>query len=308
MPDLTTFRDDFRRYADLLLPAVSQRYAFSPTMEDALALQVERGTVFAHALMDPAAPRPAPVDRLIALANDRLTSDDRLARIAVVDAAGHRRPAYRPLLIYACLQAFGVWYEALPPGPFGRWEESLRAWCGQLEAGLGDMIWPTDTFLAARGADAAEAAWNALALHVAGRLFVRDAWTDLAADAFGRLGRLQQPSGSLLRVSPSDNPETHWYHELVTLHAIASYAAQSETRPLAGVVRRATEFHLNETQPDHASNQPWAAFAFLWNPATRPLADQLLHAASVQHPSGAGGVTLMLLSDCLYCLRLFLNP
>ena len=51
---------------------------------------------------------------------------------------------------------------------------------------------------AARGGDAVRAAWTALALLVAGRVFIRDAWTDLAGDTFGRLTRAQTPSGGWL--------------------------------------------------------------------------------------------------------------
>ncbi|HLL89432.1 MAG TPA: hypothetical protein VK324_09020, partial [Tepidisphaeraceae bacterium] len=70
---------------------------------------------------------------------------------------------------------------------------------------------------------------------------------------------------------------------------------------------RAAEFHQNETQPDHASAQPWGLFPMIRNPLTRPLADQILHAATTQHPAGLEGVSLMLAADALYCLRLFLD-
>jgi hypothetical protein len=133
-------------------------------------------------------------------------------------------------------------------------------------------------------------------------------WTDLASDTFGRLTRSQQPSGAFLAAAASDNPETHWYHELAILHAAASYAVQTEDRPLASAVARACAFHQNETQPDHATSQPWGIFAFIWNAATRPLADQLLHAAGAAQPAGIDGVALMLLADALYCLRLFTMP
>jgi hypothetical protein len=72
-------------------------------------------------------------------------------------------------------------------------------------------------------------------------------------------------------------------------------------------VRRATEFHAGNTQPDHATNQPWALFAFLWNDATRPLAEQVLHACATQS-QGENHLTLMLLADALYCLRLLTAP
>ena len=160
---------------------------------------------------------------------------------------------------------------------------------------------------AGRGASATEAAWNALALFVAGKVFVRDAWTDLAGDVFGKLTRGQRGSGAFLAASAArDNPETHWYHELVLLHAAASYAVQAEDRTVAAAVARNAEFHLNETQPDHATSQPWGVFAFVWNEKTRLLADQVLHSASAQNPGGLSGVSLVLLRDALYCLRLFL--
>jgi hypothetical protein len=108
----------------------------------------------------------------------------------------------------------------------------------------------------------------------------------------------------------SDNPETHAFHELVILHAAASYAVQTEDRALAAAIARATRFHLHETQPDHATHQPWGLFAFLWNPDTRSMGEGMLQAAAQSpglhaEPSGASDVTLMLLADALYCLRLF---
>src|SRR6185503_18031786 len=135
---------------------------------------------------------------------------------------------------------------------------------------------------ASRGGVAADAAWMALALQVAGKIYIRDAWTDLASDLFGKIARGQQENGPFLLATASDNPETHWYHELVLLHAAASYAVQAEDRTVASAVARAAEFHLNQTQPDHATAQPWGLFPFIWNPSTRTLADQLLHAVTSQ--------------------------
>jgi hypothetical protein len=215
---------------------------------------------------------------------------------------------YRPVLVYAWLQAFKLLYEVLPRAQFGRWEEALRAWCDLLEGELGAARIADGGTPAARGDVATEAAWTALALFAAGRLLVRDAWTDLASDAFGRLTRGQTAEGTFLVPASSDNPETWWYHELVLLHAAASYAVQAEDRTVAAAVARAGEHHLRETQPDHATSQPWALFPFIWNPATRPLADEILHATTVLQPAGAGGLSSILLADALYCLRLFEAP
>src|SRR3712207_8024211 len=48
----------------------------------------------------------------------------------------------------------------------------------------------------------------------AGKVFVRDAWLDLASDTFGQLARGQQPSGAFLATSGTVHPELVWYHEL----------------------------------------------------------------------------------------------
>ena len=330
---------EFRRYESVITAAIAPApTAFAPEAENAVAVQVERGSVFAHALLMPAYASSA-VERLI-----ELSTSPRLAAISIVDRSGHHRPVYRALMVYSWLRAFSLWYETLPRSEFGRWEEALRPWCDLLESELGQIEFPAGNapMPAGRGSSATEAAWIALALHVAGKLFIRDAWTDLAADAIGKITRRQQANGPFLLAGASDNPETHWYHELVVLHAVASYAVQTEDRNASAAVAKATVYHLNETQPDHASSQPWALFAFIWNHATRPLADQLLHAATVLSPSpgtpgegrGEGraatvpekdphpnplpeyrkteqtqsGVSLMLLADCLYCLRLFTGP
>jgi hypothetical protein len=240
-----------------------------------------------------------------------LSTSDRLSEINVLDSTGHHRPVYRGLLVYSWLQAYQLLYETPPREEFGRWEEGLRRWCDLLEAELTENALPAGAIPAGRGASATEAAWTALALHVAGKIFLREAWTDLAADTFGKLTRAQAPSGAFLTAAVSDNPETHWYHELVILHAAASYAVRAEDRTVASAVARNTVFHLNETQPDHATTQPWALFAFASDQETQILAHDLLHNASVlaqqQQQQSSSGVSLILLADALYCLNLFLN-
>jgi hypothetical protein len=298
MTDAASIQATFRRYAALIEPAIVRPISFAPEVEDARSVQVERGVVFPMVIDGRWTDAAAGVV-------DRLVGSSALADLAVVDRSGHQRPVYRALLVYAWLQAYGRVYETMPRDAFGRWEEGLRAWCDRLEGELAEIEWD-DVMPAGRGATAAEAVWMALALHVAGRVFVRDAWTDLAAASFGRLVRGQRASGAFLEATARDNPETHWYHELVILHAAASYAVQAEDRTVAAAVQRAGLFHLSETQPDHATAQPWGLFAFVWNEQTRTLADQILHAAQSQDPGGVGGVSLVLLADALYCLRLFL--
>ncbi|MBC8108985.1 MAG: hypothetical protein H7Z14_20535 [Anaerolineae bacterium] len=297
MPDTLS---DFRRFEQLTAASVSSVPQFTPSSETPTSVQIERGIVFPHSMNDPKHWQSNSVERLI-----ELSTSPSLPRISVVDRHGHIRLVYRPLLVYCWLQTFSRAYEALPRAEFGRWEESIRAWCDVLEGTIGDFDWPAGAIPASLGSRATEIAWAALTLHVAGKVFVRDAFTDFAADTFGRFTKRQRDNGAFFEATGSDNPETNWYHELVTLHAAGSFAVQAEDRAVATSVARATAYHAANTQPDHATNQPWALFAFIWNESTRPLAEQILHTSATQD-ANTNHLTLMLLADALYCLRLFI--
>ncbi|HEV8377302.1 MAG TPA: hypothetical protein VGP99_00510 [Tepidisphaeraceae bacterium] len=289
---------DFRRYAGMIAPILGLGFEFSSTSEGATAIQVERGSVLPLMLNEVTPEGLARVGRLI-----EVTRSGQLDRIAVIDRLGHHRPIYRPLLVYAWLSAFALRYEDLPQQEFGRWEEGLRAWCDLLEAELGDIGWDQTSAWAARGSSASEACWIAVALQRAGKVYVRDVWIDLASDLFGKLAKAQQPSGAFLEMTAADSPEARWFDELAILHAATAYAAIAEDRTVAAAVKKNTEFHLRETQPDHATSQPFGLFAFIWNEATRSLADQMLNGVSMK--SELDGVTPILLADVMQSLRLF---
>src|SRR5882672_3865738 len=288
---------DFRRYAGMIASSLGRGFNFSDTAESATAIQVERGTVLPLMLDGANVEGLARVEHLI-----EITRRGRLDTIAIVDRLGHHRPIYRPLLIYAWLSAFSLRYEDLPREEFGRWEEALRAWCDLLEAELGDIGWDQTSAWAARGSSASEACWTGVALHRAGKIYVRDVWIDLASDFFGKLVKAQQPSGAFLQITAADSPEARWFDELAILHATAAYAALAEDRTVAAAVKRNSEFHLRETQPDHATSQPFGLFAFIWNQETRSVADQMLNSVSMKEPDE---VTQILLADVMQCLRLF---
>jgi hypothetical protein len=289
---------EFRKYAGMISGLLKRPIVFSTTSESATAISVERGTVLPLMLAEVTPEGLSRVGRLI-----DVTRGGGLDTIAIVDGLGHHRPIYRPLLIYAWLSAFSLRYEDLQREEFGRWEEALRAWSDLLEAELGDIGWDQTSAWAARGSSAAEACWIALALQRAGKVYVRDVWIDLASDLFGKLVKAQRPSGAFLETSAADSPEGRWFDELAILHAAAAYAALAEDRSVAAAVKRNSEFHLRETQPDHATSQPLGLLAFIWNAETRSLADQMLNNISMQ--SDADGVTQILLADVLQCLKLF---
>lgn len=289
-----TFLADLRRYEEMISALLRAGMAFQVESESAGALQVERGCAWARALIDPATESLNPLLPVY----DAASLNDR----RIVDRAGHRRPWYRALLQYSAIQAAALFYDQLPSQLFGKLERVTQRWCEELEQLPGQW----DDAPAAAGAQIAEACWNALVLSAGARSLNRSMWwLESAAETFARLLHGQHASGSFLTPVSSDNPETHWYHELVILHAAASFAVQAEDRPLAMGVQRACEYHLQETQPDHASAQPLALFAFIWHAPARTMADQLLHGVQALRPDGVSGIEAILLADALHCLRRF---
>ena len=302
----------FARYARSIREALgSMGDSFVPTRESATAVQVERGVVLAHVLRArKRLPSPEALDSIEPLI--QLASTATLSRVAVVDAEGNHRPVYRPLLIYSWLVSFSLLYEILPRREHGRWEEALRSWCDLLESDLGDAIWTGDRIGASGASAAAEAAWIAMALHVAGKIFIRDVWLDLASDLFGKLTRTQQPDGSFLAPAPAGTSEplsgdanpSPIDSEWMILHAAADYALAAKDRNVAAVVARNAEFASGGTKPGRIGREPWGLFALIWNPATRSMADQMLgHAGVASAPLSQ--LSLMLLADALYSLAAF---
>jgi hypothetical protein len=112
------------------------------------------------------------------------------------------------------------------------------------------------------------------------------------------------PGGALVATDVGDQPETAWYHELALLHAVASYAAQARDRELIEAAGRGARYVQAEMQPDHATGQPWGLLAFLLCEETRPMADEVLHAAGLAGGGCGSAVTSILLADALYCVRL----
>jgi hypothetical protein len=230
----------------------------------------------------------------------RAVPEVRVTPTAVVDRQGHRRPVYRGLLFHSV-------FRAIADDPSGGLKAYAGAWVERLSDEMAWLRWPEhpgDRIPAAIGAVVADAVWMMLAAREAVEFGGEASWAQRAAEAFGTLVKCQHPQGTFLTPTASDNPETHWYHELVVLHAATVYAAQTGSQMLEAAIARNAEFHQAETQPDHATNQPWGLAAFVRNPATRPLADGVLHAAAT---IGRGsGVTSILLADALYCLRLWM--
>lgn len=217
--------------------------------------------------------RPDAVDALSIESN-------RSGGVRVVDRLGHDRPLYKPFLAYSLARSAAA---AVPVAlaDFG------ADWDGPATAAAGDRV--------------AAVVWGALATLAMG--------TPVNAGPLATMRRLidgQQANGAFLLAGRGDNLESLWFHELAILHAVASFAVQAREPGLWPAVARAVRYHVEETQPDHATNQPWGVTAFLLEPEGWPLADSMLHAASSHaavERDASQGLTLMLLADALYCLH-----
>jgi hypothetical protein len=185
------------------------------------------------------------------------------------DGAGHRRPVYYALLSYAVTRGCQLANLPLPKLP----------------------AWPKPADSDGQPADRAEATCVEL-------------WRDLArlchsrsTPTIDRLVAEPQPAGHFFAFDggAGENPEPWWYHELIALHAVTTFAAITDRADAAAASRAAAMFHHNETQPDHATGQPWAVHAFLADPETLPTADLLL--LPVTGPGSPRVIDRILLAD-----------
>lgn len=222
---------------------------------------------------------------------------------APIDSGGHRRSFYRSLALYAqVLAAVVIARGRIKPSPL---RTALWPIANAIQAIIPDCtdfvveFAGEDAVPAARADDACRWAWTTVAESACELALHGDLWTGKLrrGNALSLLTAAQRPGGAFFDATDLDNPEPWWYAELVTLHAVQTYAAFSGDKVAAETARRAAAFHHAETQPDHATSQPWAVHAFLSDPEFVPTADLLLLAATTQQPSALGVVPRLLLAD-----------
>ena len=220
------------------------------------------------------------------------------------DSGGHGRPFYSGLVAYAVVSAVQLAF-----GASG--DQDVADYLPYLAAGhppLGAprplrrpevLEWPPAVGIAAdAAADVAADLWDALATWRSQSLTGE---TVRVPEILAHVVAAQRPDGAYFRFDAGDNPEPWWYHELVALHAVTSFELLSGGRMRLPGARHAAAFHHAETQPDHATGQPWAVHAFLLDLDTTPTADLLLLAAGVNGAGGLSAVSRILLADAAVC-------
>ena len=104
-----------------------------------------------------------------------------------------------------------------------------------------------------------------------------------------------------LHAQRSEDQLDHWtYRELSGLHALANLAHHADRDDWWQAVHRIVLFHLEHTQPDYTTCEPWGVHAFLRWPETVVFADQQLHDTQTNMTlEGASAALLpaLLLSD-----------
>ena len=220
------------------------------------------------------------------------------------DGGGHGRAFYPGLIAYAkglaaCLAPTGD--EASAEMRLD--EHRTRVWAETMTDDYRADLRAGKQASADDGAALAADVWDELAGGVRRRAAGRE---PSASEVIAKVVAAQDGRGAFLRFdgNAGDNPEPWWYHELVLLHAVTSHALLTGDAAALECAKRAAAFHHAETQPDHATGQPWAVHAFLLDADTTPTADLLLLAAGVNGAGGLSAVSRILLADAAACLSL----
>jgi len=98
-----------------------------------------------------------------------------------------------------------------------------------------------------------------------------------------------EPDGPLFSQESSRTIEVWTERELSGLHALDRLAALRGRSDLAARARASARWHINSTQPDNATNRPWAVHLFLKLATESDLADARLYAETLVHNCQTAG-------------------
>lgn len=208
------------------------------------------------------------------------------------DPAGHRRPIYLPLAFHLLLTA---WQRHIKkPLPVAARDLSSR-----MLAKLDD----TDTAIDAT-------LWKLLCLYQVSMMTGDEPLWKKVVARLNTVIASPGEDGSLHVQDPDDSLDAWTYRELVGLHALFHLAVLMNDDVIQKRCGEIARFHLENTQPDNTTNQPWGIAAFLSDPATASMGVQQMHDAMAQGSSSAsqnvGLVAAMLLADAASVLAKYM--
>jgi hypothetical protein len=109
----------------------------------------------------------------------------------------------------------------------------------------------------------------------------------------------QTPDGTLHPPGPDDSLDAVTYNDLIALHAAYNAVLLTHDFDLFPPIQKLADFHIQRTQPDHITTEPWALAAFAALDQTNTFAGQQIHDATTRLTSGVNPVVLGLLADAL---------
>lgn len=282
---------EFSRYRSLL--SFQSQPALDRERRRAASDSVTLGVTPALLLLTPDPALHAP----LAEGFDRLAALGRSGERAVLrDPAGHAREIYHALVLHLHLAAFSRHYETLPRDIWAACEDALQdAVLPARRVETFADIAPPPTFVAI-------VLWHALCLLEQSKLANRDVDVEVVDSIVHRVISRPGEQGSLHPRDEDESLDAWTYRELYGLHALANLALLRRNRAWSARVEEVAMHHLENTQPDNTTNEPWALFAFLWSAQTRSFAEQQIHDATTQ---GVGPVAAMLMADAANSLAAF---
>lgn len=220
---------------------------------------------------------------------------DELAKGKPIDGLP-KRPAYPLLALHVHLAAFGKRYLMLPDSI---WENATE----QFEK----LAAPLRTIEAYRRTPPPHMSteivlWQAWNLLQIGSLRHADSDIELARDVIWQIIDRPVTDKALTEQDPEESLDGWTYRELVAMHALSNAALHDRNEAWADRLEQIAVYHLNVTQPDHCTSEPWGLFGFLWSDQSRMFGIQQIHDVKAY---GLVGVGRILLADAARCLGEF---
>ena len=217
----------------------------------------------------------------------------------LADGAGHHRTVYWPFVVDLHLEAFGWRYEALPGDIWGMCEDAITP-------GIEPMRRCENYCQQPPPHDCIDVVlWQVLCILRQSVLLGRDADSEWASTVVHQIVSRPGKDGALHQRSGDESLDTWTYRELCGLHALSELALLTRNKAWSQCVSRIARYHMDHTQPDHITNQPWALFAFAWCDDTRLFAEQQMHDAATHRIEP---LAAMLLADAAGAMARFQTP